>query len=245
MYASQIPNIGYKQIELTLASPDATSRYTPSGETLFAADNYWGSGQFIYCQAGNTITQFGLVQILPTYDSTNKKWQYAATHVPNTANLGTSAGVALAAATTGQYIWVQVAGLVPVWCNASIAANTGFGIVAAGQGGAVAAGKSVLAARIVGPATTTVVKNNCQSASGSYQLLVPNSDGWFTGMALSGTGIGASALVSSISPDGRLVTMSVVTTAAVAGSVTGTYNDGTNYFNLAYLNDPMFQGPIT
>ena len=76
-------------------------------------------------------------------------------------------------------------------------------------------------------------------------LQVPNSDGWFVGAYLSGTGIAAATTVSSIDPSGRFVTLSVVTTAAVSGSVTATYNNATIFYNVAHLNRPFAQGAIT
>jgi hypothetical protein len=81
---------------------------------------------------------------------------------------------------------------------------------------------------------------------------VSNSDGWFEGMALTGTGIPASTCVGDIDASGTVVLMvqtgtTTVQNATATGSVsvTGTYNDGTRYWNVATLNRPFAQGAIT
>ena len=57
--------------------------------------------------------------------------------------------------------------------------------------------------------------------------------------------IAAGTTVSSIDPSGRFVTLSAVTTAAVAGTVTATYNNATVFYNVAHINRPFAQGAIT
>lgn len=222
--------------------PDTTARALP-GLVYTAVDPYWGGGEFIYCKANGTIRQFGLVVLTQTFAS--NQVVYNATEVPNTANLGRTLGVAMVSATSGQFIWVCVGGVIPVNCSASVAADTTFGIAAAGQGGANSAGKQILNARVVVAATQTVAKTGCTANSGSLSLRVPNSDGWFAGAYLSGTGIAAATTVSDIDPSGRVVTLSTATTAAVNGTVTATYNNATVFYNVAHINRPFAQGAIT
>lgn len=223
-----------------------TTEQMPSGAIVAGDDSWWGGGgEFMYVKAGGTITQFALVTILPTFSSALNRWEFVATEVPNTANLGRSVGVAMIAATSGQFIWAQIAGVTPVKAGASVAADTSFGITAAGTTGAVAAGKQILNARVVGAATTTVAKSNCVSPSGSTVLSVPNADGWFPGIYLSGTGIAAATLISSVDISGKKVVLNNATTAAVNGTVTGTYNNATIFYNVAVLNRPFAQGAIT
>lgn len=222
--------------------PDTTERNQP-GLTVQAQDPYWGPIEAIYVRANGSIRQGGLVVLTPSLVS--GRWRYDATEVPNTANLGRPVYVAMTVMTSGQFGWVANMGIVPVNCNASVAADTTFGIAAAGQGGANSAGKQVLNARVIAPATTTVAKTNCVANSGSNQLFVQNSDGWFCGVYLSGTGIAAGTTVSDISPDGRTVTLSANTTAAVNGTVTATYNNATVYYNVAHVDRPLAQGAIT
>lgn len=245
MYAIQHPLIGQSQINLITGQTDAAPVFTP-GAMVDAVDNYWGFGRFIYGQANATLTAFSLCEVTPTLSgSAPYQYQPLVTATPNSGNLGLMTLVALQAMTAGQWGWFQIAGTVPVWCNASIAAGSKIGLVAAGQGGANSASKNIVGAVVVAPATTTVVKANCFSQQTS-QIVAPNTDGLFVGCALSGTGVGASALIKSIQTDMRSIVPSVANSAAISGSVTATYNDGTNYFNLVFLGDGVcYQGPIT
>lgn len=222
--------------------PDTTARHQ-SGLIVQGVDPYWGGGEFIYCRANGSIRQFGVCVVTPAV--TSGAYRYEATEVPNTANLGRAVAVAMTVMTSGQYGWFMISGLTPVNCNASVAADTAFGIVAAGQGGAIANGKQIANARVMVAATATVAKANSVNNAGSYQLTVTNTDGWFCGIYLSGTGVAAGATVTDIAPDGRTVTMSAVSTAAISGTVTGTYNNATVYYNVAHLNRPFAQGQIT
>lgn len=221
--------------------PDTVSRAQP-GLIYAGQDPYWGGGEFIYCVAGGSIRQFGLVVLTPSFSG--NQIVYTATEAPNTANLGRTLGVAMTVATVGQFIWVCVGGVVPVNCSAAVAADTTFGIAAAGQGGANSAGKQILNARVVVASTQTVAKTGVAN-SGSNQLQVTDSMGWFIGAYLSGTGIAAGTTVTDISPDGRTVTLSANTTAAVNGTVTATYNNATVFYNVAHINRPFAQGAIT
>lgn len=222
--------------------PDTTSRMA-AGLVYDAVDNFWGGGEFMYVKANGSIRQFGLVVITQTIAS--NAVVYNATEVPNTANLGRMLGVAMVPASSGQFLWVCIGGVVPVNCNAAVSADTAFGIVAAGQGGAIANGKQVLNGRIVIASTTTVAKAGCVANNGSLILRVPNSSGWFAGAPISGTGIQAGTYISDIDPSGTVVTLTQTTSAAVNGTVTVTYNDGTIYYNVAHLNRPFAQGQVT
>jgi hypothetical protein len=223
-------------------TPDTVARCQP-GLIVNAESSYWGGAEFIYVYANGSIRQNGLVVLTQSFQ--NGAWRWDATEVPNTANLGRTIGVAQTAMSSGQFGWVMVSGITPVNCNASVAADTTFGIAAAGQGGANSAGKQILNARIIGAGSITAAKANCAANSGSTQLLVPNSDGWFPGVYLSGTGIQAGTTVSSIDQSGNIVTLSAATSAIVAGTVTATYNNATIFYNVAHLNRPFAQGAIT
>lgn len=222
--------------------PDTTSRHQ-SGLMVSAVSPYWGGGEFIYGKANGTIAQFGLAVCTPAVASGAVSFLFTA--APNTANLARSVFVAMTDMVSGEFGWFQMSGMVPVNSAAAVAADTSFGIAAAGQGGAVAAGKQILGARVILASTTTVAKTNCVNNAGSFKLIVPNADGWFLGAYLSGTGVGAAAVVTEISPDGREVTMSVVSTAAISGTVTATYNNAVVFYNVAHINRPFAQGAIT
>lgn len=233
--------VGYPQIT-PYNLPDTTSRMAP-GFILSANDAFFGGGEFMYVKANGNIRQFGLVVL--TQAIASGAVVYNATEVPNTANLGRPLAVAMVPASSGQFLWVCIGGVIPVNCSAAVAADTTFGIAAAGQGGANAAGKQILNARVVIASSTTVAKAGCTALSGTKILKVPESSGWFAGLPLSGTGIAASTVITDIDPSGTIVTLNNNTTAAVAGTVTGTYNDGTIFYNVAHINRPFAQGAIT
>lgn len=243
-----VPMTSFYQLD-TVPGGDGTSQITsPQGQILMGQDPWWGGGEFLRCRANGTIRQFGLVVVSPTFNTAAPafgQYEYLVTEAPATANLGRALGVAMRNATAGQYVWVQVGGVTPVNCNASVAADTTFGIAAAGQGGANVAGRQVLNARVVAAGTTTVVKAACRAPSASTILEVPNADGWFPGVFLSGTGIAAATQAVQIDINNRTVTLNNATTAAVNGNVTATYNNGTIHYNVAYLNRPFAQGAIT
>lgn len=232
---------GAQQINLVY-DVDSTQRH-PTGLIITAIDPYWGPGEFMYVKANGAIRQCGIVVLTPPVAASG--YIYNATEVPNTANLGRTLAVALSDMASGEFGWVCVGGVVPVNCNASVAADTTFGIAAAGQGGANSAGKQILNARVMAPATTTVVKTGCKGVNGQNTVDIPNGEGWFRGVYISGTGIAAGATVTSISPDGRTATLSANNTAAVTGSLTATYNNATIFYNVAHLNRPFAQGAIT
>lgn len=206
---------------------------------------WWGAGgEFIYVRAGGSIRQFGLCVWTPAFNPTLGRYEYVATECPNTANLGRPVGVAMSSAPANHYLWLQVRGITPVNSTASVAADSTFGIAAVGQAGANSAGRQILNARSVAPATTTVVRNGVAPA-GSTILRVNSAEGWFPGIYLSGTGIATGTSVARIDVNNNTVVLSAATTGAVNGNVTGTYNNGTIFYNVVALNVPFAQGAIT
>lgn len=246
--AGQYPVIGIQPVgnfSNAVEVATATSGYTPLipvGTVLNVVDPYWGNLKVIRLKIPtSTAVSVGNIAI---YDNA---YQYTA--VPNTANLGQPVAFSLSSvasnATYVQYAWFAQAGTTPVLCGASVAANTAFGITAAGKGGAIANGKQILNARVQVAATTTVAKT-AQTTNGSPIIRVSVADGWFVGLPISGTGIPASTTISAIDGDNRTVTMSANATATGGVTVTGTYNDGSsNYWNVVTFNDPFAQGQIT
>jgi hypothetical protein len=81
--------------------------------------------------------------------------------------------------------------------------------------------------------------------TGGFQIPVANVDGWFVGGYLSGTGVGAAAIVQAIDRVGNVLTASVANTAAVTGNVTQTNNNATIFYNVVQLNRAFAQGQIT
>jgi hypothetical protein len=229
--------------------------FMPNGSIVPGFDNYWGGVEFQYCYFNSTVAPWTPVTITPAL--VNARYAFVAAAVANSANQARPLGVAIAGAVAGNYGWVAVSGLVPVLSTASVAAGSPLGITGAGTLGASGAGKEIENAVSILPATTTVTKNNATLIAGQsiIQFTGNNTiDGLFIGAALSGTGIPSGAVVGALDPDGRRVTMNAgpgvtgtlaVATASGGVAVTGTYNDGTNYYNIAQINRPFCQGRIT
>lgn len=226
----------------------------PTGLIVQAEDPVWGPGEFIFAKANGTIALRGLCQLLPVWNSTNRNFDWNATACPNTTIMGRMVGVcvseqgsvgAVNALTAGQFGWFQISGLTPVNGTASVAADTACGITAAGQIGALAAGKQLVNARVVTPATQTVVVASVEGISGDTWIRVANVDGFFVGAYLSGTGVGASAICQAIDRVGNRIQASVANSAAVTGNVTATYNNATIFYNVVHLNRTFAQGAIT
>jgi len=254
--ASQFPLIGGQPFSnsslLAVEVATSTSGYVPLipvGTYGDFIDPYWGGVECIRLSIPvSTAVKVGQGSTL-TADS-------GFVSVPNTANLGQPLAFSLSSipsnATYVQYAWFVIAGRHPVLSGASVAANTAYGITAAGTFGANSAGKQVLNSRIQVAATTTVVKANTAVTNGSPTLRVQNSDGWFVGLALSGTGIPASTEIGAIDASGTLVSMVQAgtstaqnATATTSTSVTATYTSGSNYYNVAVSSRPLAQGAIT
>ena len=221
--------------------PDTTQRHV-LGTKLSAIDPYWGGQDILYCSfPASTALSVGTVVV---WDAA-----YSATGVPNTAVQGFSVGLVLNAipsVAAVQYGWVVVSGRFVGWSGASVAAAAQIGITAAGKLGAVSAGKMLLNTKVETAATTTVVKANTRTQSGSPIIQVSNADGWFVGLPITGTGIAASSTITAIDPNNSTVTLNNNATATGSVSATGTYNDaGTNFWNVLYVNAPTCQSQIT
>lgn len=220
--------------------PDTTQRHV-LGTIITVADPFWGGQDLIYL---SNATATALVVGTPVVWDVNNQ----AVAVPNTANLGMPVAFALnsfPSQTGTSYGWFVIAGKFVAASNASVAAAAQIGIAAAGRLGANSAGKEILGARVAAAATTTVAKTNTLTQSGSTLLKVSNTDGWFVGVALTGTGIAASTTITALDPDNRTVTMNNAATATGSVTVTGTYNDGTIFYNVLTTDRPGAQGAIT
>lgn len=237
--ASNWPILGTQPVG-NFFQPDNIQRQ-PLGQTLSASDPFYGGQELVYL-AIPTSTALNVGHAV-TWDVNNR-----IVALPNTANQGVPVAFSLNAVASDaaniQYGWFIIEGQALCWSNASVAAAALIGVVAAGQLGANSAGKEVLGARVAAAATTTVVKTNVRTQSGSNIIYPSNTDGWFVGMALTGTGIAASTVITAI---GNLNTVTVNNNATATGSVsvTGTRNDGTNFWNLVVVDRPGMQGAIT
>src|SRR5262245_34742334 len=240
MWAPVSALVGAPQISLA-GAPDSTAK-VPLGTIIAGVDTYWVCGQFICRQM--PASQAVKVAVVLSYDVATS---FLAALMANTAILGKAAALCtnvVPSSASAQYAWALISGQMPCWSSASVAANTAIGVVAAGQAGTLAAGKQLNNCRVTLPGTTTVAKTGV-TTSGSPIVKVATTDGWFPGIAVTGTGIPASTVISSLGADGKSATLSANATADGNVTLTGTYNDATNFWNVVTCNRIAMQGPIT
>lgn len=203
-------------------TPDTTQRHQ-LGLEVEAVDPFWGHGVFQYVKSNDAILKGSACQV----GTANT---FLATLYPNTANLGFPVGFAMAPIPSGSYGWLQVMGACVYKTNATVAADANIAIAAAGILGTFAAGKGFINLRNVKAATATVTVT-AVTTNGTGVLQTSGYDGFFIGLALSGTGIPASTVVAKLDPDGRTIyTGSAIGTlgdknSTASGSITltGTY----------------------
>lgn len=186
-------------------APDTVQRH-PLGTKIDAVDPYWGQGAFLYVKSTDAILKGSVVM-----------WDESANAVllPTTALQGFPWGVAMAPMASGTFGWIQLAGRAVYKTNATVAADAIVAIAAAGILGATATGKQLIGVRNRVSATGTKTAT-AQTVNGSYVLKTDGYDGFFLGMALSGTGVPAATVVAKLDPDGRTIYM---------GSAIGTVGD--------------------
>lgn len=233
-FAQQSLGVGYPPT-LDFQTPPTSPAWVP-GTVLWAQDAYLGGGAFMYAkaaaaQAVGTCVYFG-----------NANGDVTATAIPNTANQGFPVGFARQKMAGSDYGWYQVHGVCPAVVTASVAAGVAIGITGAGTLGTVAAGKQILNAQVLVASTGTITKPITTSVQvGKTKLIeVPNINGLWIGQAVSGTGVGASAVITAIDPSGNFISVDVASTAA--GTVTGTFTY--TGFVLLRIAFPFAQGQI-
>lgn len=227
------PIIGGGQIATSYSTVDAVgAQRVALGKHSEGVDISGFGGTFVYGKAGGTIAAGNIC----VFDA-----GFSAVVCPVTANTGRAIAVALNAMTVGQFGWFQTVGMAVITASASVAAATPIGATTAGNVGVNAAGRQVLGAVSVAASTATVIKS-CTTTNGSTNLVTPDSVGWFVGIALTGTGIAASTVVTAIAANGKSVTLNNAMTANGTGiAVTGTYTG----FILAHISRPFIQGAIS
>lgn len=186
-------------------APDTTQRHL-LGYKVTAVDPYWGLGVFMYVKSGDAILKGSLV----AWDEA-----YLGGLLPSAVTQGFPWGVAMAPMASGTYGWIQLEGRVVYKTNATVAADGVVAVAAAGILGATATGKQLIGVRNRVPATGTKTVT-AQTETGTNVLKTSGYDGFFIGMALSGTGIPASTVVAGLSADGKTI---------LTGSAIGTFGD--------------------
>lgn len=212
-------------------APDTTQRH-PLGTTVTAVDPYWGAGKFMYVESDAAILKGSLV----AWDET-----YKGVLLPSAVTQGFPWGVAMAPMADGTFGWIQLEGRAVYKTNATVAADGVVAVAAAGILGATATGKQLIGVRNRVSATGTKTLT-ATTETGSYVLKTNGYDGWFIGMALSGTGIPASTVVAKLDSDGQTVYMGSaigtvgdkVATATGTITATGTYTG----YGSGMINNP-------
>lgn len=221
--------VGLQPVELFV--PDTVQRF-PLGYKLLMNDPIYGYGEFIYCQVGATQASAG--RVVTWTDA------FLTADAPVTTLTGYPIGVLKTAALINTFAWVQVEGITPAQCNASVTAGVAFSVAAAGQFGATAASKQVLNARVM-QASTFAPTKTVQTRTGLFDLIVPNIDRLFVGLPVSGTGIAGGSTIAALDPSGNVVRLNNAMTAF--GTVTATFTH--TGFLIVLLNKAFLQGAIT
>jgi general stress protein CsbA len=118
----------------------------------------------------------------------------------------------------------------------ALAAGAAIFIHAAGRIGATGVGDQLTGLKVMKTSSHTATKANTIVDKGTYVLRVSNTDGLFPGLAVTGTGIGASAKITYVNPD-NTVTVDVVSTTSGTVTTTYTYTDSTIHWLTCYLNN--------
>lgn len=219
-------------------APDTTQRH-PLGLIVTAVDPFWGAGVFMYVKSNDAILKGSVVMWDEVYNGAL---------LPSAVTQGFAFGIAMAPMASGTYGWIQVAGRAVYKTNATVAADGVLAIAAAGILGATATGKQVLGIRNRVAATGTKALTGTTKTGSSVLKFTDGYDGFFLGMALSGTGIPASTVVAKLGADGRTVymgsaigTVDKLATADGNVTVTGTYTG----FGSGMINHPSCMQIVT
>lgn len=249
--------VGYNPIEAVQPTPALTppNPFWSPGFIATAEDPVWGPGEFVFGRVNGNLRPYALCTMLEVWDATNKVFTYNFIECPATTligrslyvlqgNVGGVAGATVAAA-AGAYAWFMTTGRTPVNGTSTIGADVTSGH-GAGQLVANAAGQQVVNARVIAPATQTVVAAQVGlGAIGDTQIQLASVAGFFPGVYVSGTGVGAAAICTAVDQLSRTISVSVVNSAQVSGNVTATYNNGTIFYNVLSMNRAFGQGAIT
>lgn len=220
-------------------TPDTIQRHV-LGTKVIAVDPFWGLGTFMYIKSADALLKGSLAMWDEAYNGAL---------LPSTTLQGFPFGVVMAPMASGVYGWVQLEGRAVYKTSATVAADAAVAIAAAGVVGASAAGKQLVNVRNRVAATGTKTFT-AQTVNGSNVITcLQGYDGAFLGMALTGTGVGASAVVAALDPDGkRIYTGTAIGTASGANqtatggiTLTGTYTG----YGSGVINNPFAQGAIT
>jgi hypothetical protein len=206
----------------------------------------WGLCQLVY------VSSVQAAAILPgTVCVIDKNFRAAPTAAAATeANTGKGVFIAVTnfavGSTTEQYGWVLRSGVCPARFTVAATAGRVFAGAAGVFTPTAAAGVQILNAEtIIAAASTFTRVGRTQVASSLVQF--SSTAGMYPGQAISGTGIPASSVISSVLPDGNAVeigsAIGTLVTATASGNATLTMTN-TGY-GIIRVTAPFVQGQIT
>lgn len=117
-----IDTVGPGPLALALATP-TYGRFNRPGFQLRGVDLALGGGWFMFVQFTGTVAAGGVVELSATPVNSGARYDASAQAWAGTANSGKPLGVAMAAATTGQWGWVQVEGIAVTNTSGTVAAG--------------------------------------------------------------------------------------------------------------------------
>lgn len=203
----------------------------------------WGMAELLYVlYTGAAAINPGRVVIVDK--------DFAIADCPTAANTGRSVFIALTRFRPGNVTrqggWVLAAGVAPVQYPTAAVGALGISSATAGIAAANSAGRQILNAQTIIAAAGSFTRQ-ITTVNGSSFVRMQRVNGLYLGQAISGTGIPASSVISSIDPGGNGVVIgSAIGTpvaATASGSVTGTFTH--TGFGIVQLDRPFVQGAIT
>lgn len=203
----------------------------------------WGAAELVYVANASVAILPGTLVVM------DKNFRVVAT-AASEANSGKPVYVAVtnfaAGSTTVQYGWVLRRGVAPV--RYSVAATVGrvFGGTAGVATPTAAAGVQILNALCTIAAASTFTRSGT-TRTGSSLVRFSSVAGMYPGQAISGTGIPASSVISSIDPSGNgvIIGSAVGTPVSATASATVTCTMTNTGFGIVHLDNPVFQSQIT
>jgi hypothetical protein len=236
MAIQSISGVAGHQPSDNIFEPDTVARHPP-GYCLDFYDSYFGWQRAIYAvsAAAQVVGEPCILGWAMTAGNTAPV--LTATTAPTALAPGEPIVVAKTAMVSGGYGWYITHGIAPVAGDSALAASAAAFIHAAGRIGATGVGDQVVGAKVLKTSSHTVTKANTIVDKGTYRIKVPNTDGLFIGMPITGSGMGASAKITHITPD-NVVTVDVVATASGVVTITGTYTDSTVHWLTCFLQGP-------
>jgi hypothetical protein len=198
--------LGRPQVPVTLTSADwakflgSTASSPPMmhpGSRIRANDLVLGEAEFILAYGVASLAIGDAVRIGGNFATTR-----------TVAGVRGRIGISMAANTdTAALSWFCVEGQVPATVAAATAINTPLNMTATAGAldDAVVAGDGLSGAVSATAQSATVTTKVCNTVNGSVYLPVPDIEGLFVGLAVSGTGIAASTTISAIGYGGLML----------------------------------------